>query len=224
MYVKKNNSKSTVNMGGGLAQAAVSLTVDDGSKFPSTFPFLVTIWNKAAYPDPSDDTGMEIVEVTGRASNVLTIVRAKEGTSDVAHANASAVEMLLTAEIIDEITEESHGAVEANSGTLTPAAYTNRVRVTFVPKHTGEYMVTWYNEFLPINNGQIWMRIRQDTTTLSETNQKQPITIYATDCLSRSGFAVVNLVGGTSYNFDMDWHSGGGNCQIQRSRIRLVRC
>jgi len=99
----KNNAKSTINMGGGLAQAAATLTVTNGAVFPASGDFLVTLWDKATYPDPADDSGMEIVRVTARSTHVLTIVRAQEGTTDVAHGDGEAVEMLITAGQLTEL-------------------------------------------------------------------------------------------------------------------------
>ena len=225
MYKLKNNAKSIINMGGGLSAGATSLTVASGSVFPSTFPFLVTLWDKIAFSDPSDDSGMEIVEVSNRVSNVLTIVRAKEGTTDKSHANAEAVEMLLTAGHLQEITAESHASVEANSGTVAPASYTQRVRLTFVPTFSGEFMLEWYTEMLPTNNKYVALRIQQDDTTILGESQSQiTVVSFGTDCVSRSGFCPVTLVAGTTYNFDMDYHSNSINMQIQRSRLWILAC
>ena len=104
-FVVKNNAESTV-ADNPLAQAAVTLNVagGEGANFPSTFPFLITIWDDVTYPDPTDDSGMEIVKCTGRAVDALTIVRAQEGTGDVAHTLAERVAMLITAGIFNDAT------------------------------------------------------------------------------------------------------------------------
>jgi hypothetical protein len=98
----KNNAKSAVNMGSGLAQAATTLTVDNGSKFPASGDFMLTIWDSVTYPDPMDDSGMEIVRATARIGNDITIVRAQEGTADVAHSDDETVALLFTAGTMDE--------------------------------------------------------------------------------------------------------------------------
>ena len=97
LFTHKNNAQSEV-ANDPLAQAGVTLnvTTDEGAKFPSTYPFRLTIWDKATYPDPANDTNMEIVECTARTTDALTITRAQETTSDVAHSLGSAVELLLT--------------------------------------------------------------------------------------------------------------------------------
>ena len=94
-FVVKNNAESTI-ADNPLAQAAVTLNVaaGEGANFPTTFPFLITLWDEETYPDPSDDSGMEIVKCTGRTTDALTIVRAQEGTADVAHVLGSRVAMM----------------------------------------------------------------------------------------------------------------------------------
>jgi len=103
-FVVKNNAESTV-ADNPLAQAATTLNVaaGEGANFPATSPFLITVWDEATYPDPSDDSGMEIIECTARTTDAITIVRAQEGTADVAHALGTRVAMLITAGIIDEL-------------------------------------------------------------------------------------------------------------------------
>lgn len=104
-FVVKNNAESTV-ADNPLAQAATTLNVaaGGGGEFPSTFPFLITLWDESTYPDPTDDSGMEIVKCTGRTTDALTIVRAQEGTADVAHALGERVAMLMTAGILNDAT------------------------------------------------------------------------------------------------------------------------
>lgn len=101
--LKKNNAKSMISMSGGLTSGGLTLAVTDGSKFPTIGDFMLTIWDKFNYPDPGDDSNMEIVRATARTSNDITITRAQEGTIGVAHANGSAVELLLTAGTFSEI-------------------------------------------------------------------------------------------------------------------------
>lgn len=104
-FVVKNNVESLV-ADNPLAQAATTLnvTAGGGTNFPSTFPFLITLWDDSAFPDPGDDSGMEIVKCTGRTTDALTIVRAQEGTADVAHALGECVAMLITAGIFNDAT------------------------------------------------------------------------------------------------------------------------
>ncbi len=80
----KTLADSTLNNGGNLGAADVSVTVTDGSKFPSLGDFYCIIES-------------EIILVTARSGNVLTIVRAQEGTSAASHADGSDIIAVITA-------------------------------------------------------------------------------------------------------------------------------
>lgn len=120
-YVKKNNADSTVN-DNPLAAGAVTLnvTATEGSNFPSSFPFLITIWDKTNYPNPKDDSGMEISRCTGRTSDALTIVRGQEGTSDVEHSQNETVSMLVTAGLLDDATYGIEGNINTHTNAANP--------------------------------------------------------------------------------------------------------
>ena len=100
---KKNNVKSHVE-DNPLSAGATTLNVHagDGAKFPAVGDFILTIWDKVTYPDPSDDSNMEIVRATARTTDAITITRAQEGRTGVSHPQNSAVEMLITAGTLDE--------------------------------------------------------------------------------------------------------------------------
>lgn len=105
-HEKKNNSETAINMGGGFGEGVTTLTVDDATKLPAKLPFYVTLWDEATYPNPTDDSGMEIVKVIGISGNDLTIIRAQGGTADVAHADDEAVKVLIVAGHFDEMVTE----------------------------------------------------------------------------------------------------------------------
>ena len=102
-FVVKNNAESLV-ADNPLASGATTLNVTsgEGDNFPSTFPYRLTIWDDEAHADPTDDPEMEIVECTDRTGDALEIVRGKEGTSDVEHANGERVAMLITAGLFND--------------------------------------------------------------------------------------------------------------------------
>lgn len=84
----ENFAKGTIPAG--VAQAAVSMALDtgEGARFPQPSTdgsFYGTIWDWTDYADPSDDPDREIVLVTARATDTLTIVRAQQSTSDNNH-------------------------------------------------------------------------------------------------------------------------------------------
>ena len=103
--VFKNNAKTT--LGSSLTNSATSATVTDGSVFPSLAAgefFFCTF---------DDGTNNEIVKVTARSSNTLTIVRAQESTTARAFSSGDAAELRLTAGVLETI-QENIAAKSAN--------------------------------------------------------------------------------------------------------------
>lgn len=73
-----NFGKATVSTTYGSAEVTIVLTTGHGSRFPSTFPYNLTWWNATDYPDPADDPNREIVTVTNRVTDTLTVTRGAE--------------------------------------------------------------------------------------------------------------------------------------------------
>lgn len=121
---RKNNAITTLS--GELAAAATSCAVTSAALLP-TAPFIATIWDRASYPNPGDDSGMEIVYCSAVSANTLTIVRAQEGTADVLHASGESIAALGTAGIYADqrdasvrwakaaLVDRIHGLVTATS-------------------------------------------------------------------------------------------------------------
>lgn len=80
---------AAANLASGISSADLSATVvaGRGAKFPTT-AFTAVVWNFTDYPDPSDDPSTEVVRVSSRAGDVLTIVRGQEGTTPANHNTA----------------------------------------------------------------------------------------------------------------------------------------
>lgn len=76
----KNFAKATVSVGYDASATSIALTAGHGSRLPAV-PFNATWWNSTDYPDPSDDPNVEIVRVTARATDTLTVTRAQEATT-----------------------------------------------------------------------------------------------------------------------------------------------
>lgn len=119
-FLKKKNNSRTI-LSNGITAASTSMTVADASKLPSTTDFVVTIWDKSLFADPSDDPNTEIVKVTNIVGNVLTITRAQESTSAVIHSGGNAVELLITAGQFQEIETDldTHTGDTSNPHQLT---------------------------------------------------------------------------------------------------------
>ena len=105
-FLKKNCARTNINQVGGIDASTNTLIVTDASPFPSTGDFILTIWDKATFPDPCDDANTEIIKVTGVSGNTFTIERGQENTIGASHANGQAVEMLITAGILTNIEDE----------------------------------------------------------------------------------------------------------------------
>ena len=116
ILLKANNAKSLVT-DNPLAQAAVTVNVTgaEGALFPAGGDFMLTIWDKASFPNPGDDAGMEIVRATARTDDAITIVRAQESTADVEHTQGEAVEMLITAGTFGELPAQDVDIVDAGT-------------------------------------------------------------------------------------------------------------
>jgi hypothetical protein len=63
---------------------SVALETGEGSRLPETtggYTYPMTWWNATDYAHPADDPNVEIVLVTTRATDTLTVTRAQEGTA-----------------------------------------------------------------------------------------------------------------------------------------------
>lgn len=74
-----------VTVSGGYLAGATTITLQtgDGSKLPATtggFRYPLTWWNATDYAHPADDPAVEIISVTDRTGNTLTVLRGQEGT------------------------------------------------------------------------------------------------------------------------------------------------
>lgn len=74
----------TVSTGYEAGDTSIVLTTGHGSRLPSTYPYPLTWWNATDYAHPADDPNKEIVSVTARSTDTLTVTRAQEGTSATA--------------------------------------------------------------------------------------------------------------------------------------------
>ena len=74
----------TVSTTYGSGDTTIVLTTGHGSRLPATtggYRYPLTWWDSTNYPHPADDPNVEIVIVTNRSSDTLTVTRAQESTS-----------------------------------------------------------------------------------------------------------------------------------------------
>lgn len=82
----KNFADSTLN--GGIDNSVTSIVVVDGSRFPSDGEFYVVV-------------DSEIILVSARSGNTLTVSRGQEGTTAVSHSSGATITWVLTAATLD---------------------------------------------------------------------------------------------------------------------------
>jgi len=108
--------------------------------------------------------------------------------------------------------------------TTTSNAYQQKLRITVSGLAVGTYRLGWYCEMRGGDLGSDFlMKIEQnDTTVLAETNIEPK---DSTGYVPESGFAYVDLLSNTAYNFDMDYRSetSGQTTYIRRARFEFWR-
>lgn len=102
-----------------IDDAVTSVAVANGALFGSTYPVIVTIWDRATYPNPNDDAGRERVAITNRSGNTLTVTRGYAGTTAQSHANGETVAVLLGAYELNDLETRVAAALPLAGGTLT---------------------------------------------------------------------------------------------------------
>jgi len=118
----RKNFEVTVSTAYSAAATSIALQTGDGAKLPqpSTDGAFNAVWrNSTDYPDPADDPNVEIVRVTARSSDTLTVTPAQEGTSaSTKNTSGKTYKMVLgpTAKTIDDLLGSI--SVQTVSGTL----------------------------------------------------------------------------------------------------------
>ena len=117
MAVKYSNN-ATTTLPGAITNSATSITVTDGSTFPAISS------PDYAYLTLASATATEVVKCTNRAGNVLTVLRAQEGTTASAFTTDDRVELRLTSAMLTDVLAETV-ANAATSATNAAASATS---------------------------------------------------------------------------------------------------
>ena len=117
MAVKYSNN-ATTTLPGAITDSATSITVTDGSTFPAISS------PDYAYLTLASATATEVVKCTNRAGNVLTVLRAQEGTTASAFTTDDRVELRLTSAMLTDVLAETV-ANAATSATNAAASATS---------------------------------------------------------------------------------------------------
>jgi hypothetical protein len=119
MAVKFTNNAATT-LAAGINSSVTSISVTDGSVFPAltgSDHFYVTF---------DDTTNREIVKVTARSGNTLTVVRGQDDTTAQAFNSGDKAELRVVAALLEDITTEvtSTLSVDTFTGDGTTTAFT----------------------------------------------------------------------------------------------------
>ena len=96
------SNNATTTLASSVTNSATSLTVQDGSVFPTLSGADYT------YVTLEDlDGNVEIVKLTARSGNTLTVARAQDGTSARAFSSGSKCELRLTAALLNEVATQA---------------------------------------------------------------------------------------------------------------------
>jgi len=117
-----NFGKVAVSIGYDAAATSIVLSSGDGAKLPdpSTANYNLVWWNVTDYVEAADDPNKEIVRVTAKSTDTLTVTRAQESTSASTKNTAGKtyrMELALTAKMITDI--ESNFATKTGTETIS---------------------------------------------------------------------------------------------------------
>lgn len=112
----KNNAYSTLASGISNVATTINLAAGTGSRFPAAGGadyFYATLINTS--------NQLEVVKVTARSTDTLTVVRGQDGTTARAYSASDRIELRLTAALIEDIRD----AITPADGTVTTAKLVN---------------------------------------------------------------------------------------------------
>ena len=99
--VFSNNAATT--LAAGVSSSATSLTVNNGASFPD-----VSSASDHSYITLEDiDSNREVVKLTNRSGNTLTVVRAQDGTTARSFTIGDKVELRITAILLNEVAAQA---------------------------------------------------------------------------------------------------------------------
>ena len=238
-----NNAVSTLAAAITISGTSMTLTTGEGAKFPAitgSDNFLVTLVGGTA----SSETSWEIVNVTARAGDVLTVVRAREGTAAAAWAINTPVELRATAatlaglattgaNIFTGAQNNATGAAIASAATLNlDTATGNRVHITGTTTITAVTLARGPRTL--IFDGVLTLTHNATTNNLPGAAnittaagdraiyESDGATVYCVSYVKANGFAVIGSVG----DHEIAIHTGNGygstNTVIRRFTTTLT--
>lgn len=181
----KNFAKVTVNTTYDADDTEITLSSGHGARLPAPSTdgaFNLVWWNFTDYPDPCDDPNVEIVRVTARTGDVLTVTRAQESTSgSTKSVSGKTYKMVLalTKKTIDDI----ETALEGSSWVLdyTPSESVNGSNAVFTLPVTASRVIVYADGPRNKGGGADYTFSGGDTITFA--TDRQPFSSISIDYL-----------------------------------------
>lgn len=124
-----NNAATTI--AGAITDSATSITVATGDG--ALFATLQPLDGQVQMATLVDGPDVEIVRITARSSDTLTVERGQEGTSAVAWADGSKIEARITAGMLDAVLQNQDESSGIAIGTYASGAMVNALVMRGVP-------------------------------------------------------------------------------------------
>ena len=180
----KNNAYGTLLSSIAPGDTTITLSSGQGANFPSLLTgeyFYATLINTT--------NTLEIVKVTGRTGDVLTVSRAQEGTVARTYVVGDRLEIRITAALINEKADKAND-------TLTTPTVADRLRFsTSPPVFTAQPGEAWWNP----DDGTLNLRLKGNNVTL-QIGQEEVHPVYnntGATLLEKQVVRVTGAFGGT---------------------------
>lgn len=167
----KNFGKVTVITGYTYLDTVIVLNLGDGAKLPipsSDGEFNLTWWNSTDYTGPIDDPNREIVRVTSRTGDILTVIRSQEGTS-ASNKNLSGktykMILAITAKFISDIQTDAqdkvntHRSNDVHTLPQNPTIHGGLVHTENIVTKTSYYTITTSDDTILCNASTSYFNI-----------------------------------------------------------------
>jgi hypothetical protein len=178
-------------------------------------------WNITDFADPADDPTAEIVRVTGRTGDSLTVTRGQEGTSAATHNSGSKVykmALCLTKKMIDDIEAVTTGLIKCAFKARLSSSQSLPTSLTRLLLHeisdTGECYDNDNHRFLAPTNGYYFFSACVEAICEANKVMKGQILRNSTAIVeANSGEAAVSTVHRVSM-FDMTYLDAGDEVAV----------
>lgn len=192
----------------GIGNSATSMMLTDASSFPAPTGgdhYLVTL---VGFGSNGSENAWEIVKVTAKASNTLTVVRAQEGTTAVSWPGATQVQMRLTAGSLDTkvdkivgkglSTEDYSTAEKSKLAAVAAGATANATNAELRDRatHTGEQAISTVTGLQSALNGKEAAGVAASAVS-AHTAAGDPHPQYTTAAEAASAAPVQSVAGRT---------------------------